>query len=179
MTKVLAITGLGLWACAGHSSAADLSLSEYQVKALFLFNFAKYVDWPDEAFDSPNAPITIGLIGENKFGDYLVHAVEGKTIGGRPLEVRSIKGAEELPQCHILFISSSEKMVAELLKKLQDLPVLTVGEQDQFTQLGGIIGFLKKDGKIRLDINLKAARQANLKISSKLLSVADSVKGKP
>ncbi len=158
---------------------AQNSLSESQVKALFLFNFAKYVEWPAEAFSGPNAPITIGVVGASPCAQHLQKAVEGKVVSGRPLLIRQIEKPEDRGQCHILFISDSEKRhVGEILDQVKDLPILTVGESDQFAQAGGVIGFVKKEGKVRLAIDLKAARHAKLEISSKLLSVADTVTGK-
>jgi hypothetical protein len=158
---------------------AQTSLSEYQVKALFLFNFAKYVEWPAEAFSGPSASITIGILGASPCAQHLKKAVEGKTISGRSIVVRQIEKTEDAGLCHILFISDLEKnRLGELLGHVRDRPVLTVGESEQFAQHGGVIGFVMKDGKVRLAIDLKAARQANLQVSSKLLSVADIVTGK-
>jgi hypothetical protein len=171
------VLGLLMAFCPGVH--AEPSLSEYQVKALFLLNFAKYVEWPAEAFSGPSAPITIGVLGTGPCGDHLRKAVEGKTISGRAIVVHQIEHPEDMNKCHILFISGTEKNhLAEILSQLQSRPVLTVGENDQFAQKGGVIGFVKKDGKVRLEIDLKAARGAKLEISSKLLSVADRVDGK-
>jgi hypothetical protein len=157
----------------------DSSFTEYQVKALFLLNFTKYVDWPPAAFAETNSPIIIGLYGEDKFGDALKQAVEGKTIGGRRIVIQPVEKGGDPGKCHMLFISDSETdHLGEILDKIKALPVLTVGETDQFMEQGGMINFVKKEGKIRLEINLDAARQAGLEISSKLLNVADVVKGK-
>jgi hypothetical protein len=154
--------------------------TEAHVKAVFLYNFTKYVDWPATVFPTSNTPITIGVYGENPFGEDLKNAVAGKLVGGRTVAVRQIGGAENLAQCQILFIGRSEKThISEILATVKNLPVLTVGESDPFAENGGIVNFVKKDGRIRLEINLQSAQQANLRISSKLLSVADVVKGKP
>jgi len=154
--------------------------TEYQVKALFLVNFSKYVSWPAGAFGDSAAPITIGVLGENKFGEHLSRAMEGKTAGGRAFAIRLVEKDEDLAGCQILFISASEKKrVAEILGKIKSLSVLTVGETENFLPQGGIINFAKKEGKVRLEIDLDAARRASLQISSKLLAVADSVRGKP
>jgi hypothetical protein len=170
---ISSLVGLDLGFC------AELSLTEFQVKSLFLFNFAKYVDWPSNTFAAADAPIMIGLIGDGKFGSDLAKTVEGKNVDGRPILIRQIQTPEEMEKCHILFIRSSEKTgLAEILGRLKTRPVLTVGETDHFVEQGGVINFVKKEGKIRLEINLDAARQANLQISSKLLNVADVVKGK-
>src|SRR5438445_10736514 len=107
--------------------------TEYQVKALFLLNFTKYVDWPAEAFAGADAPITIGVLGENHFGDDLKKAVEGKTVNGRAIAVQAVDKESDLGKCHVLFISASEKKrLGEILGKMKTLPVLTVGESEQF-----------------------------------------------
>lgn len=170
---------LGLATMGGATSGRAEALPEYKVKALFLFNFAKYVDWPDEAFPTPGSPIIIGLIGQDNFKDELNRAVEGKVVNGRPIVVKRVSTDPEMNGCHILFVSSSEKSrFEEILGKTRHGPVLTVGEQGQFLAKGGIINFTLKDEKIRLEIDLDSARQAGVRISSKLLSVAELVKGK-
>ena len=178
ITVVIAL--LGFLPAIYQARAADApALTEYHVKALFLFNFAKYVDWPPESFSTTNAPIVIGVLGRDNFQDDLPHIIEGKTVNGRNLIIRHITSDDEIAGCHILFISSSENLrLGEALGKAAALPVLTVGEHEQFLQKGGIINFTLKEGKVRLEVNLDAARQAKLQISSKLLGVADIVKGK-
>ena len=178
--KVISHIALGgLLFRVANVAGAEPSMTEYQVKALFLLNFTKYVDWPPAAFAGTNATIIIGLYGEDKFGDALKKAVEGKTINGRRLIIQPIEKDGDLGKCHMLFISDSEKdHLGEILDKIKALPVLTVGETDQFMEHGGMINFVIKGGKVRLEINLDAARQAKLEISSKLLGVADVVKGK-
>ncbi|MDB6020145.1 MAG: hypothetical protein JWQ04_2 [Pedosphaera sp.] len=172
-----AMLALTLVCKAGGESPA---LTEYQVKALFLLNFTKYVDWPAESLPQAGSPFVIGVLGDEKFGEKVEAIVTGKTIGGQAIEVRQFAKDDVCTNCQILFISSAEKKrVVEILAKLKAAPILTVGESEQFTQQGGIINFTKKDGKVRLEIDLNAARLAKLKLSSKLLSVADSVHGKP
>lgn len=161
------------------AAGGEVSLSEYQVKALFLLNFSKYVEWPASALGETNLPITIGVHGENKFGDDLRKTVAGKSIGGRSIAIRQIESADDLAKCHILFISDSEsKHLPDILGRVKGLPVLTVGESEQFTEQGGIINLARKEGKVRLEVNLEGAAQAKLQINSKLLSLADTVKGK-
>ncbi|HVM60495.1 MAG TPA: YfiR family protein [Verrucomicrobiae bacterium] len=160
--------------------AAAPALSEYQVKALFLFNFAKYVDWPSNAFGDGSAPIVIGLVGDDTFGDDVIRTVGGKSVNNRPVVFKHVAGEQEYRTCHILFVSASEKdHLSSILAAVKNTSVLTVGETDGFLTLNGMINFSKKDNKIRLEINLVPAQQANLKLSSKLLSVADVVLGKP
>ena len=165
----------------GQVGYAQSSMSEYHVKALFLFNFAKYIEWPAEvpSRETVQASITIGILGTSPLGQHLQKAVQGKTVSGRAVIIKQVQNPEEMGQCQILFIGSSEKSrLGEILGRLKSLPVLTVGETDQFARQGGIIGFVKKEGKVRLEIDLASARQARLEISSKLLSVADTVFGK-
>jgi YfiR/HmsC-like len=160
-------------------AAGEASLTEYQVKALFLLNFTKYVTWPSNAFAETNSPFAIGIYGEDKFGEDLEKALAGKNVGGRSIVIQSIKNADDSAKCQIVFISNSEKKrTPEIVAQLQSAPVLTVGETELFTDQGGIINLSKKEGKVRLEINLQAAQLANLQISSKLLTVADVVKGK-
>ena len=160
-------------------AGGEVTMTEYQVKALFLLNFTKYVDWPAAAFDGTNAPIVIGVCGEDEFGGALTNAVAGKTISGRQIVVQPVGKDADPGKCQMLFISDSEKdRLGEILNKVKALPVLTVGETDQFVERGGMINFVIKEGRVRLEINLDAARRANLEISSKLLGVADVVKGR-
>jgi hypothetical protein len=170
---------LGFWCEVCRVGWADSSLPEYQVKALYLFNFTKYVDWPTNAFAASNTPIIIGLYGESKLGEALTSVVAGKTIGGRTIAVRVIESMDDSIPCHILFISDAESSrMHQILDKIGALPTLTVGEDAAFTQNGGIINFVLKNGNVRLEINLSAAKKAGLTISSRLLAVADVVKGK-
>ena len=178
--QVAALLGLAFFLLASSFGfGGEVPATEYQVKAVFLFNFAKYVDWPAAAFTNASAPITIGVLGEDRFDDNLRRTVAGKTVNGRAFVIRHIAVDESTEGCHILFISDSEKKrLGEILDKIKARPVLTVGETGQFLESGGMINFVKKEGRIRLEINLDAARQAGLQISSKLLNVADAVKGK-
>lgn len=165
--------------CPGRINGGEAAFTEYQVKALFLFNFVKYVDWPAETFPTTNAPITIGVLGKDNFGTDLQHAVEGKSINGRAILIQHVTTDTKMAGCQILFISASEKAdLDEILAKTGALPILTVGEQEQFLAKGGIINFTLKDEQVRLEINLDAARLAKVRISSKLLAVADVVTGK-
>jgi len=180
LTTLATVVILGLLLQAGSVQAAETpALSERQVKALFLFNFAKYVDWPAAAFPDTNAPIVIGIMGEDRFDDNLRHAVEGKTVNGRPFVIKQLAADSELSGCHILFISESEaSRMGAILDKARSLPMLTVGEDEPFARNGGIVTFVLRNGNVRLDIDLAAAKKAGLTISSRLLAVADMVKGK-
>ena len=147
---------------------------EYKVKAVFLFHFAQFVDWPADDFTGEKGPLIIGILGDDPFGSYLDEVVAGEVINGHPLEVRRFRNPEDIDNCHILFIK--EEGLGQLrasLKHLQDRTVLTVGENPAFIRAGGMIRFLSEDSKIRLQINPEAARASGLSISSKLLRLAD------
>jgi len=147
--------------------------TEYQLKAAFLFNFAKFVEWPPAAFATPTSPIIIGVLGDNPFGDDLERTIRGKTLNARRLEIKEFRSAPQATNCHILFISTSEKKrLPEIFEGLRGTSVLTVGETDRFTETGGMINFVPEGNKIRFQINEIAARSAGLKISSKLLNLA-------
>ena len=155
------------------SFAQESPPSEYQLKAAFLFNFAKFVDWPPEAFTSTNAPMVIGILGEDPFGPDLENTIHNKSIAGRAIVHKRVTSLAEARSCHILFISSSEKKrLPEIFGNLRGASVLTVSETDTFTELGGMINFVMEGKKIRFQINDDAAKSAGLKISSKLLGVA-------
>lgn len=161
---------LSCGALPGQTLAA--SAQEYQVKAAFLYNFAKFVDWPGEPAGT-SAPLVITVFGKDPFGPALENIVLGRTVNGRRLVIRRTSRLEELLPCHILFISSSEKRrLAEILQALRGTSVLTVGDMEEFLQLGGSVRFFVEENKVRFGINLEAARRTELKISSKLLSLA-------
>ena len=170
---------MGLLLGINFGYCGETSFTEYQVKALFLLNFTKYVIWPAEAFADSDAPFTIGVFGDNRFGDNLKKAVAGKSVGGRGIAIRQMENSDDPGKCFILFISNSEKRrTAEILGKIRNLPVLTVGEIGGFIDQDGMINLTMKDGKVGLEINLQAAQRAGLQLSSKLLSVASTVKGR-
>jgi hypothetical protein len=177
----IATVVLGMWSWTGSAQAAETpALSERQVKALFLFNFAKYVEWPAGAFSNSSAPIVIGVVGEDGLGDEFRRMTGDRTINDRKVVIKQIDGTADLKACQILFIGSSENAhVSEILEAVKNSAVLTVGETDRFLTQEGMINFTKKENKIHLEINLVPAQRANLKLSSKLLTVADVVLGKP
>jgi len=158
--------------------AADLPvLPEAQVKAAFLINFPKYMDWPAEAFAETNSPVVIAVLGESKVADELQKAIVGRTVAGREIVLKRLASGQTPVDCHILFISASEKNASAVLFGLKHNAILTVGETADFLDHGGIINLARRDRKIALDVDLIAASDARIKISSKLLSVANVVKG--
>jgi hypothetical protein len=157
----------------GNGHAQESQPTEYQIKAAFLFNFAKFVEWPPATFAGATSPIVIGILGENPFHNDLARMVQNKTVDGHPLEIKELRSPAEATNCHILFISASEKnRLAKILNGLKETSVLTVSEMDHFTESGGMINFVLEEKKIRFQINNDEATRAGLKISSKLMSLA-------
>ncbi len=178
--KYIAVILLSVLAGFVAIAAADKPVSlEYRVKAAYLYNFLKFVEWPREKSAEASAYYIIGVIGEDPFGPALVR-IGRKSVKGRPLKIKRFKSMEELETCHILFISASEKgRIENMLKRLNQMPVLTVGDVAGFTQRGGMINLVKSGKKVRFEINREAAEKTGLKISSKLLKLARIVKNTP
>lgn len=157
---------------AGIAAAQNSRFSEYDVKAAFLYNFGKFVEWPDGAFASANAPLLIGIYGDNPFGSHLADVVRGRTINGHPVVAREVS-FNELKSCQILFICRSEqKNIKKILAALDGAGVLTVTEEMDLEQSGVMIDFVVANDRIRFEINNTAAEKVGLKISSKLLILA-------
>jgi hypothetical protein len=153
--------------------------SEYQVKAAYLFNFLKFVEWPENAFVDSLAPMVIGVVGDDPFGNALPQVVIGKTVQGRDVVVRTYRAGEDLRGAHILFIGSSErKKLPAIFSSLRGSGVLTVADMEGFLDSGGMIQFVPENNRVRFAVNVEAARRAKLKMSSKLLSLAKTVEEK-
>lgn len=156
--------------------ARGQSIDEYQVKAA-LYNFAKFVEWPSQAFKKPSDPITICVLGQNPFGPMLEEAVRGKFVEERTLVVHQVSDIRLVSGCHIVFVSSSDRRLMRIiLGELKAGGVLTVGEADGFTAEGGVVNFKLEGARVRFEINMNAAGQQKLHISSKLLSLAQVLK---
>ncbi|HEY2955360.1 MAG TPA: YfiR family protein [Candidatus Eisenbacteria bacterium] len=150
--------------------------AEYDLKAAFLFNFSRFVEWPPEAFADPSTPITIGILGNDPFGGNLDEIVSGEVVRNRRLVVRRFQDFAEVGECHILFISSSEAPALDrVFAALGNRSVLTVGESADFAARSGVVAFVLSHNRLRLRINLSAARAAHLTISSQLLRQAEIV----
>ncbi len=163
--------------------AQEAPPSEYQVKAAFLYNFAKFVEWPPQAFPDAGTPITIAILGdrgENPFGAYLENIIKDRAINGRRLIIKQFASVSDpgLKLCHIIFICRSEKSgLGKILEDLKGINALTVTDMEQLPPSGVMVNFVMEESKVRFEINDMAAKQAGLKISSKLLSLAKN-KGK-
>ena len=153
------------------------AVSEYRLKAAFLLNFGKFVEWPGPAGVSD--PLTICVLGDDPFGSNLDETLAGRTVGSRPVRARRISETASARSCAILFLSRSEAYrISALAAALKGAPVLLVGERPGFARQGGMINFIETDQKIRFEINEAAAKKAGLKISSQLLKLATIVEGR-
>ncbi len=191
----LGLALLGLVCCCGVLSAAaesnDKPSLEHKVKAAFLVNFLKFVEWPAESLPQEDALWTIGIVGEDPFGDYIDGIAKRKIVAGREVEIKRLSIAHEevkegdetvrrlkpevvadLKKCQILFISSKEEEAKEVLAAVGDAPVFSVGEQADFIADGGVTRFYLDKNKVRFEIKPAVARARKLKVSSKLLRLA-------
>ena len=176
---VAVLLSLSLALGANAQSAASAASSEYLIKAGFIYNFAQLVQWPSAAFPQADSPIVIGILGNDPFGASIDRVVENKKLDGRNLVVKRLKWSKDLKDltdCNILFVSSSEKEhIADVINIVKWLPILTIGETPGFAPRGGIINLTLEDNKVRFEVNIGAAKQANLNISSRLLALAKIV----
>ena len=157
--------------------AADSPAEEYHVKGAFLLNFAKFVEWPAQAFKTPSDPMSICVFGANPFTPALDAAARQIVVDGRSLMLQEIQEPQQARQCQIVFISVAErKRVRALLEAIKGYSVLTVGESEGFIAGGGVIEFRVEESKVRIDISETAAKHAGLRISAKLLSLAQANK---
>jgi hypothetical protein len=160
-----------------HMSAAAAAPTEYQVKAVFLYNFSRFVDWPAGSFSAPNEPFVIGVLGADPFGERLDEAVRGEQVDQHPLIVRRFSDVAQIGDCRILFIDSSEDArLGQILAALDHHSVLTVSDVDGASERGVMIQLATQDNRVRLRINVASARAAGLTISSNLLRLAQIVR---
>lgn len=172
--RAAALLALGLLVAGPVADAAE-ALTESQVKAAYLYNFAKFVEWPAEAFTAAQAAFVLCVPGTTGLGGAL-SGIDGKPVQGRPLQVRRNVRPDELKACHLLFVPESEEhATAEWLRRAGTLPVLTVGASEGFAAAGGVIGFVTGEERVQFEINPDAAGRVNLKISSQLLKLATIV----
>jgi len=166
---------LALGAVPLHAEVAK----EYQLKAAFLYNFTKFVEWSPGRFADETSPIVIGVFGANPFGSELEAAVAGRTVNRRPITVRMLANADEARSVHVVFVDTTgEAGLEELLAAAREAGVLTVGESPQFAARGGIINFTIEGDRVRFEINQAAGERAGLRISAQLLKLATAVRRK-
>jgi len=146
---------------------------EHRVQAVFLFNFAQFVDWPESVFQGPKDSLVVGVLGEDPFENFLDEVVKGESVREHPIVVKRYKRLEDIGECHVLFIGAREADHLDgMVSSLKNRKILTVGESRDFLAQGGMIRFVEEAGKVRFKINLEAAQEAGLSVSSKLLKVA-------
>jgi hypothetical protein len=176
------LTFLSWLAIAGYSTAhADPpGFKESQLKAAFVYNFAKFVEWPADSLSHTGTPIAIGVLGDDIFRAELDKTVKGRTINGHEIVVRRIESLEQAQQTHILYVSAEkDSQFSRFQDALEGLPILTVGESATFADRGGIITFVLDGDKIRFEINVASAERAGLKISAQLQKLAKTITRKP
>ena len=178
-TWLKCISSPTLWlvaSCLVALSAQTASLPEYKVKAAFIYNFTKFVQWPEEAFEDSESPFTLCVVGKDPFGTAL-DPLQEKTAQGRAIIVLRTHYLEELTtSCHVVFVSESErKRVDSIVEAFRLQPSLTVSDIKNFARQGGIMNFTKKNKRIRFEINVGAGQRAGLKISAQLLELATAV----
>jgi len=166
------VVAAGLLASPGVTAAPH----EYQVKAAFLLNFTRFVEWPASAFSAPESPFVVGVFGHDPFGADLDRMVTGESVNGRPLTVRRVRSAAEASKCQILFIHQSEdRRLDELMAALDRHSTLTVSDLPGAAQRGVMIRLVTEGGHVRMRVNVESARAAALLISSNLLRSAEIV----
>jgi hypothetical protein len=162
-----------LMGSAAPTAAQDSASSEYLIKAGFIYNFAKLVDWPATAFSQPDSPIVIGILGTDPFGPIIDRVLASKKVNDHGFVIKRIKSVADGKDCHILFISASETShIGDDIRIARSMPVLTIGEVPGFANRGGIINLTLEDSKVRFEVNVDAAKAADLNISSRLLALA-------
>ena len=169
-----------LWTGIRAHAQDNTASSEYLIKAGFIYNFASLVQWPPASFSQADSPIVIGILGEDHFGTTLDRVLQGKKINGRPFAIKRFKSTSqlvkamgELKECQILYVSSSEMPeVNQAIQLVKGLPILTIGETPGFAQSGGIINLVVENNRVRFEVNVDAAKQVDLNISSRLLALA-------
>jgi hypothetical protein len=161
----------GVAPLAGPARAEAPSAPEYQLKAVFIYNFDQFIEWPDGAFAKADSPLVITVLGDNPFGNVLEQVTRGKQIRGHEIVVRYAQDAAKIGQTHVLFVGAPyNQNPGELVQKLTG--VLTIGDTENFTSAGGMIRFYSERSKLRFEINTKAADKGGIKVSAKLLHLA-------
>jgi hypothetical protein len=178
MTLIRRSTKTGIWVgliliWCSMGRLHSQSLNEYQVKAVFIYNFVHFIQWPSSVMTTPEAPFVIGVLGKNVFGSFLEQAVSGEKLNGHPIIVKYLTSSKEAEACHILFISKSHHASSDEIATIQKHKhILTVSDAETFTKQWGMIRFFTENNKIRIEVNTKAVEESDLEISAKLLRLA-------
>jgi len=176
---LLLIAVLAVWTPT-HAESDALVSKEYQIKAAFLYNIPKFVEWPATSFATASDPIVIGLFGNSPFGNQLEIIVKDRKINGRDIVVKHITKVDDVKTLHVLFLSAADdQQFATIKAVIQNSPVLMVGESTKFADAGGTVDFVLVGDKVRFEINMAAAERAGLKISSQLQKLATTIRRSP
>jgi len=164
----------------GSSLAVQAQISsseEYRLKFAFLYNFARFVDWPADAFSSPQAPLNICIIGRDPFDSDLEQEIAERTISGHPYVTRTLQANADLGACHLIFLpAASDSSLPAILRQVAASNAITVGESAGFASRGGTVNFVLEGTRLRFEVNLEASQRARSRISSRLLSLAKIVR---
>jgi len=164
-----------LLVCSSARRVEAQDVTEVTLKGAFLFNFARFTEWPADALQ-PDTTVSACVFGDRAVADAFAKTVKGKQLAGRAIAVTTIAANESIPPCHLLYLSSvAEARIAEIVSTLRDTPVLTVSDSDTFTKRGGIVQIFVESGKMKFRINSRSARRARLQLSSRLLALAEVV----
>lgn len=165
--------GLSLCIAAPTIADVDAEASEYALKAAFVYHFAKFTEWPEMVFMDESSPVTLCIIGENRFPD-AANAFAGKMVHGRALELRHLSREQDATRCHILFVSQDTAApTRDVLASIRNRSVLAIGESDAFLREGGVINLRVSGNKVKFTVNVSSMQRSGLKISSKLLRLAE------
>jgi hypothetical protein len=178
-SKVAQCAAVGLlYLMRAFAAGADGAVShEYEIKAAFLFNFTRFIEWPSQTFADATSPIVIGVIGTDPFGAALANIVQGRHVNGRAIVAREVTSAEDARATHLLFVGlTKDEDIARLLRAVSGYPVATVGESAAFTARGGAITLVLQGDKVRFEINAAAAAQAHVRVSAQLEKLATVVR---
>jgi len=164
-----------LLVCSSARRVEAQDVTEARLKGAFLFNFARFTEWPGDALQ-PDTAVSACVLGDRAVADAFAKTVKGKQIAGRAIAVTTIAANESIPPCHLLYLSGvAEARIAEIVSTLRDTPVLTVSDSDTFTKRGGIVQIFVESGKMKFRINSRSAKRARLQLSSRLLALAEVV----
>src|SRR4051812_19070122 len=169
-------TALVMQMVAGVVTTSDYAFAEYTeyaVKGEFIERFTRFIDWPENAFASADAPFVICILGENPFGDYLDRLARNRKIKDRTVQVSHPSSLRELDRCHVLFIARSEKgRVGAVVARAENKPILTVGDTTGFAEEGVLVNFYQEEGSVHFEINASAAKRSSLRFSSQVMKLA-------
>jgi len=178
IAKICIAIFVGLVLVGMKSQQDDKASSETQLKAVFLYNFTQFIEWPAGSFGSNESPFIIGVLGKNTFGTYLDEVIEGETVAGRPIVIKYYPSVlSEIGECQILFIQKASPEITKATQFVKGKPILTVSDAENFMKQSGMLRFYVESGKIRFEINKEVSSQSGLTISSKLMRLATLYKG--